>query len=634
MTSSKINLRDTIRTPWLWLIILIPFIELAILSIHRYQGFNATLFDLGLMSQSIWSVFGDGAPLVFTIHGVPISRLARHVELFYFLLAPIYALIPSPATLLVIQAALYASAAWPLYTIAQRHLNHKPIAALLTITYLLYPIAQTSVLFGFHGDTLGMPLLIFALEAADRRAWRTYTIFLLLALSTKFYVGVPVFALGLTLWWQGDKKIGQRTTILGLTWALIAFFLIRPLFAPPEAEAAKATFESYLLHYFGEFDLIRHSLPSRALNLAIIFAPALPLAWRGYPWLLPALSIIGPVIISTGNGPSYDYRFHHYALAVPFLMMAIISGTAHAQQAWHQRPPEKRRFLWHLPVAITLIITIASNIFLVDTPLNPLFFTTNDDGQRSLNPLTYLITDRDRFTDQWLQQHAPADVPLIAHTSLGLHLVNRPQLYSTNAQDPIRTFDQLLPTVDYVITDAFPTFPSLNGERHTIATLLQNPDFHLTNMEDGLMLWTRQPPGLTASYQILTTTPPAPITTIANTINLHQATIIPLGPRHFQANFIWSLATPQPLTTNYIALTQIGTPYPHHIPHLPTLALYPIEQWTPNQFISETFEFTLPADTPSGQYPLTLNWYNGAANIPDNASRLGQPYPLTTLTLP
>ncbi len=37
-----------------------------------------------------------------------------------------------------------------------------------------YPTALTSVLFDFHGDTLAMPLLLFALDALDQRAWGRY----------------------------------------------------------------------------------------------------------------------------------------------------------------------------------------------------------------------------------------------------------------------------------------------------------------------------------------------------------------------------------------------------------------------------------------------------------------------------
>ena len=69
-------------------------------------------------------------------------------------------------------------------------------ARCLALIYLLYPTALTSVLFDFHGDTLAMPILLFALDALDQRAWKRYGLFIALALSCKFYVAMPVALMG------------------------------------------------------------------------------------------------------------------------------------------------------------------------------------------------------------------------------------------------------------------------------------------------------------------------------------------------------------------------------------------------------------------------------------------------------
>ncbi|NJN53472.1 MAG: DUF2079 domain-containing protein [Anaerolineae bacterium] len=79
------------------------------------------------------------------------------------LLAPLVAVWPSPVSLLLFQALLYALGAIPLYRLAVRRLTHEGAALLLTAVYLLYPVGQTAVLFQFHGDTLAMPLLLLPL---------------------------------------------------------------------------------------------------------------------------------------------------------------------------------------------------------------------------------------------------------------------------------------------------------------------------------------------------------------------------------------------------------------------------------------------------------------------------------------
>src|SRR4051794_17181677 len=80
---------------------------LAWLSVARYRGYNAGMLDLGNMTQAIASVL-RGEPLIFTYKDGAMSRLSLHVELFYYLLVPLYALWHDPRGLLVFQAALFA----------------------------------------------------------------------------------------------------------------------------------------------------------------------------------------------------------------------------------------------------------------------------------------------------------------------------------------------------------------------------------------------------------------------------------------------------------------------------------------------------------------------------------------------
>src|SRR5690606_20921373 len=107
------------------LIILLAFLVLAWLSIAQYRGYNQDSRDMARMSQAIWGVT-HGQPLISTVDGVEWSRLANHVEIAYLLLAPAYALWPSPILLLLIQAALFVSGAVPVFRLARRHLGARP----------------------------------------------------------------------------------------------------------------------------------------------------------------------------------------------------------------------------------------------------------------------------------------------------------------------------------------------------------------------------------------------------------------------------------------------------------------------------------------------------------------------------
>jgi len=211
-----------------WVLVLVVVVGgmLATLSVMRYRGYNADMLDLGNMSQAIWSAT-QGRPLECTYRDGTFSRLALHAEVIYFLIAPFYALFPSPVTLLILQSFLFASAGFPLYALAYRKLQHVWAARLVVLIYLIYPVAQTAVLFDFHGDTLAMPLLVLMLDALDREAWWAYAGWLILALSCKFYVSAAVIGLGVTLFLHGKRRIAGWTAGAGFVWGLFAFFVIR-----------------------------------------------------------------------------------------------------------------------------------------------------------------------------------------------------------------------------------------------------------------------------------------------------------------------------------------------------------------------------------------------------------------------
>ena len=302
-------------------------VMLATLSVLRYISYNARMFDLGHMAQAIWSST-RGRPLEFSYRGETLSRLALHVELIYFLLTPLYALFPSPITLLLVQAFLFGGGAIPLYRLTKRRIGNLHAARLVTLVYLLYPIAQTAVLFDFHGDTLAMPLLLFAFEALDRKAWRAYGGWLLLALSCKMYIAAPVCALGAFLWLKGRRRVGGGTFLIGLIWGAGVFFGVRSVFASPGAAQQQSSALGYAYFYFGE--LLAQFADTWLLRLAhglAVFAPVIPVVIYALDWTGLALIVASPILLSSGPGPSFHYGSHHYAIVVPFLVMIVLQAV-------------------------------------------------------------------------------------------------------------------------------------------------------------------------------------------------------------------------------------------------------------------------------------------------------------------
>jgi uncharacterized membrane protein len=626
-----------LRDPLLWFYCLVVGSILGILSVLRYTGYNAGILDLGSMYQAISSVL-RGSPLVLTSFNGQVSRLAGHVELIYFLIAPFLAFWPDPRTLLVIQTVLMVSAAFPVYMLALQYTTSRFVARCMALVYLCYPVAQTAVLFDFHGDTLAMPLLLFALEALAQKAWRRYGLWIGLALLCKVYVALPVALLGVVMFLRGQRRAGLVTSLVAGIYGAFTFFVLRGLFA--QVGSAPPVRNNYIGHYFGSWFELTASLDQRLLNGLIVIGPALFLVRRAPYWLLPALPVMGAVLLTTGPGGAFDYRYHHYALVVPFLVMAMIEGIAFVQK-------HKPKRNWRADMGFATAIVILFNIALVDTPFNPLFWV-GLPGQ-GVDHAAYGNISRDRVKDQFLAQSVPPQAPLAASVFLASHLAHRETLYVTRYPDDPggQRLPAILPEVEYVLCDSLFDYRLLlegglsNGadyEVKEIGFLLREPEWGLVAARDGLLLFQRNPPAEQMLAQTVSVEGSTGGPTIARfgPIGLVSAKIEAVASRRYEAEFVWTLIGEPLVDRRLVAVSQLSGTSGSRILHLPSYALMPVSSWQPGQLVREQFAFTLPADIPSGTYNLEVAWYDLASSeghATDTRSLVTGTIPITINTL-
>ena len=631
------------RDQWLWLAMMMIGSMLLILSLMRYWGFTAGMLDLGAMSQAIWSVT-QGAPLITTGANGQFSRLAGHVEAFYIVLALPYALWPDPQLLLIAQTALFVAGAIPAYRIAERGLGIGPARA-IALAYLLYPVAQTAVLFDLHGDTLGMPLLMFALDALDRRAWRSYSIWLIFALSCKFYVAVPVAGLGamLLLWGKPeDRRVAWATLLGGLAYGAFAFLGMRRIFASPDnlATGNSSSF-SYITYYFGNLSELVATFDQRFLSTIVVFGPILFVGWRGWRWLLPALPLAGAALLSTGPGGSFDYRYHHYALVVPFVIMALVDGARRMKIAAEQH---RLRRPWRIDLAFNTVIIAIFSILLVDTPLNPLFWVGLPG--RGLDVAAYGITERDQRKPEFLRE-IPDHAPIAASMFLASHLTARETLHVVRGPDDPggERLPSLLPSVNLVIADALFDWrlPNESGvlggplyEQAEIAILLNEPSFGLRSARDGLLIFERDLPADVALAQqttlLATPTLNGPSAQFGSLL-LHGIVVEPLDRQRWRITAEWELTDPESPIAPLIISRLSSQPH-ERIVHLPSVMLLPSREWG-NAILQEQFEIELPAGIDLNLVEWEIGVYDGnhpEAWATDARSQLGERLNLGSLS--
>jgi uncharacterized membrane protein len=131
-------------------------------SILRHRAFGSGRFDLGNMTQAVWSTANGDFLSVTDVHGEQISRLGSHFDPILAALAPLWWIWPDPEVLLVVQAIAVASGAIPVYWLARKRLASDWPAAALAVAYLAYPPVQWLTMSDFHPVALACPLLLYA----------------------------------------------------------------------------------------------------------------------------------------------------------------------------------------------------------------------------------------------------------------------------------------------------------------------------------------------------------------------------------------------------------------------------------------------------------------------------------------
>ena len=216
------------------------------LTFRLTDQYSIMAYDLGIFDQALWLISQGQTPFV-TVRGLHL--LADHFSLILYLLAPIYALFPSPKTLMAAQTIALALGAFPLYALARLKTNSPPTALILSYAYLLYPAVQWTNAFEFHPETFATPLFLASFLYWTRRQRGLYFVMLVLAALTKETVGLTIAAFGAyelaitawaarqnkkepsegtpTDWPRRDFWIGALTIGLGLLATVISINTVR-----------------------------------------------------------------------------------------------------------------------------------------------------------------------------------------------------------------------------------------------------------------------------------------------------------------------------------------------------------------------------------------------------------------------
>ena len=280
------------------------------IAVLRHRTFETGRFDLGNMTQAVWSTANGDVLSVTDVYGQQISRLGSHFDPILVALAPLWWVWPSPEMLLVLQAVAVAAGAIPLYFLARRHLPEWPAAA-IACAYLLFPPVQWLTVSDFHPVALATPLLLAAWYFLDADRLWPFALFAAAAITTKEHVGLAIAGLG--VWYALERRETRKGLVIAGAAgaiALVAALVVVPFFAP-DAPVFESRYDSPSLEGRDLGYVLRLLLPLALLPLG---APAVLLA--AVPELL--LNVLSSTRTQT------SVMTHYAATIAPVLLVATV----------------------------------------------------------------------------------------------------------------------------------------------------------------------------------------------------------------------------------------------------------------------------------------------------------------------
>jgi uncharacterized membrane protein len=321
-------------------------------SLVKYACFLYNDFDMAIYTQAAFTTVRGS--LHSSILGL--NYLGNHVSLLMFLISPIYALLPSPATLLVLQTLVLAAGAIPVFRLARRELKNDFVAVCFAALYLLYPALGYSNLYEFHPETLTTTTLLFAFYYMWVGRLGPMVLFAVLSLMGKEDVALVVMTMGFySLLIRRPRRWVFATVLAGLS---AVFLVVSFGYLIPTLNKGEVYFQSRYEEWgatTGEalFNMVKSPLRVLRGLLAEETPAVFGLKLQYYVHvLLPVmlLSLLSPLTLAMAipavaqhlltNWPAeHTIVFHYTACVTPFVLASAVLGAARLLRFKSRRLP-------------------------------------------------------------------------------------------------------------------------------------------------------------------------------------------------------------------------------------------------------------------------------------------------------
>ncbi len=454
------------RRPALCLTVVFALVFFAFVSLWtvcRVLTYRTPSYDFGIFSQMFHQMRTTGLPTTTLERDGLLSHFKVHVSPIYYLLLPFYCICPKPATLQVLQAALLASAAIPLWLLAKKHGFSPILRALFCLLLFLYPAYSGGAAYDLHENAFLTPLLLWLFYSIDcGSGWRT-ALFAALTLLVKEDAAVYVAVAGLYLTARSlrkpcDRK-GIKTGLLLLLASIGWFFAVTTYLSTCGDGVMAYRYENFMPDGSSSlFSVIKTVmlLPMKVLYECVETEKLEFLART----LLPLLCL-----------PLLTRHYERFLLLIPYVLVNLMSDYPYQHDIYFQYTFGATAFLFYLTLLnlSELMQAIPKCVFLARLPLFLALiamiacFSASSMGRGALYIKLY-HTNRTSYAqiDEFLQA-VPEDASVAATTFYTTALSNREVLYDIKYATSEHLFSVDCIVLDISDTESYKKFGGLSA---------------------------------------------------------------------------------------------------------------------------------------------------------------------------
>ncbi|MFC1889787.1 DUF2079 domain-containing protein [Thermodesulfobacteriota bacterium] len=434
---------------------------LSALAIGRYRSFFCYEFeDSACYHQAIWNA-ARGHLLSATTSLR--CQTGRYFPSVWLALLPLYALRPSPTTLMVLKTLFIGLGAVPVYLIARLWIRGSWLPLFFSILYLFQPLLHYQNLSYFRPSRLAPTLFLFMVYLFLKARPLLFTIVSFAAIGCRPETAFIIGAIGVWALFFKQRRHWSPYLLIG---SAVAYLVVTQIIMPNvygfdynKSQLAGNFGDDQLVLGFSETGRLVERMVTNLLHgdVGVWFRNLW--GWQFLPFLISPYSLLsGPGILAAAllhRGMIQNNHLHHLAPIFPFVFLGMMHGCARLLKRVDESGTPRRRgprYIVSAGIAFLVLGTffqiigdnIPGNVNARGFPMKDLRF---EDQLNLYDPIYTTLDEADRTAWDFIRQ-IPLDASVTATGDLLWALSSRRELYEFGCDQ------ERLPATDYVLANS------------------------------------------------------------------------------------------------------------------------------------------------------------------------------------